>query len=430
MKIFFNKRFEEEVLSTEKLRTTIVIYMLAFAILYLILNMAIEKASSAGKPVIDSTLLLLDFHSALLIFEILVWLRIDYRIKSHQHSIQDFQRYLVSFIEICSPGLIIIALAKQYNTPITILHAPVVYLYFIFIVLSTLRLDFKLSLFVGCMAAIGFFIISMVIIKESVGRSIVNTFSDEYTSAFAKSTVLLVCGVGAAFVAAQIRQTIDRSLTAAEEGSKIINLFGQQISKEVVDEILKSEGALQSKLTKVCVMFIDIRNFTNHVSDKTPAEIVAYQNAFFEIVIRSVTKHHGIINQFLGDGCMVTFGAPVALNNAAHNALKSAMDILKELKHQIKMGCIAPTSIGIGIHFGDAVTGNIGTIERQQYSITGNVVILAARIEQLNKDYNTQILISEDVVQQIRHFLPSDSTFLGKIDLKGWHRPLGIYKIA
>jgi adenylate cyclase len=239
-----------------------------------------------------------------------------------------------------------------------------------------------------------------------------------------------VCGVGAAFVAGQIRRTIDRSLTAAEEGNKIINLFGQQISKEVVEEMLKSEGALQSKLMKVCVMFIDIRNFTNHVADKTPAEIVAYQNAFFEIVIKSVTRHHGIINQFLGDGCMVTFGAPVALKNAARSAVTSAMEIHKELKEQINREIIAPTSIGIGIHIGDAVTGNIGTHERQQYSITGSVVILAARIEQLNKDFNTQILISEDVVRQTAHMLPSDSTFLGRIDLKGWHHPLGIYKIA
>jgi adenylate cyclase len=430
MKLFFHKRFEEEVLSSEKLRTTIVIWMLVFAALYLTINIAIEKAAATGNPGIESMLLLLKFHCALLAFEILAWLRIDYRIKKQQYSIGDFERYLNSFIEICSPGLIIVILAKQYNSPITILHAPVVYLYFIFIVLSTLRLDFKLSLFIGCMAAAGFFIVSMLLIRESRGGTSGNTFRDEYTSAFAKSTVLLVCGVGAAFVAGQIRRTIDRSLTAAEEGNKIINLFGQQISKEVVEEMLKSEGALQSKLMKVCVMFIDIRNFTNYVADKTPAEIVAYQNVFFEIVIKSVTRHHGIINQFLGDGCMVTFGAPVALKNAARSAVRSAMEIHKELKEQINREIIAPTSIGIGIHIGDAVTGNIGTHERQQYSITGSVVILAARIEQLNKDFNTQILISEDVVRQTAHMLPSDSTFLGNIDLKGWHHPLGIYSIA
>ena len=430
MKIFFNKRFEEEVLSNEKLRTTILVCMLAFAVLYLAINIAIGKTTATRNQGIESMLLLLVFHCALFAFEIMAWLRINCRIKKQQYAIRNFERYLISFIEICSPGVIIFILAKQYISPVTILHAPVVYLYFIFIVLSTLRLDFKLSLFIGCMAAFGFFVVSMLLIRGSNYENSNNAVSDEYINALAKSTVLLVCGVGAAFVARQIRITIDRSLSAAEEGNKIINLFGQQISKEIVEEMLESEGALQSKLMKVCVMFVDIRNFTNYVADKTPAEIVAYQNDFFQIVIRSVATHHGIINQFLGDGCMVTFGAPVVLRNAAHNAVKSAMEIHKELKEQIRKGNIAPTSIGIGIHIGDAVTGNIGTNERQQYSITGSVVILAARIEQLNKDYNTQILISEDVVRHISHSLPSASTFLGKIDLKGWHHPLGIYKIA
>jgi len=430
MKIFFNKRFEEEVLSNEKLRTTILVWMLVFAVLYLVINMGIEKATATGRPGIESMSPLLVFHCALLAFEILAWLRITSRIAKQQYSIQHFDRYLIGFIEICSPGVIIFILAKQYDSPVLILHAPVVYLYFIFIVLSTLTLDFKLSLFIGCFAGIGFFVISLVLIRQTQFEHNDNSLRDEYITAFAKSTVLLVCGVGAAFVARQIKITIDRSLTAAEEGNKIINLFGQQVSKEIVEEMLESKGALQSKLMKVCVMFVDIRNFTNHVADKTPEEIVAYQNAFFEIVIKSVVTHHGIINQFLGDGCMVTFGAPVALKNAARNALKSAMEIHKNLKEQIKKGSIAPTSIGIGIHIGDAVTGNIGTIERQQYSITGSVVILAARIEQLNKEYNSKILISEDVVQHIDHSLPSDSRFLGKIDLKGWHHPLGIYRIA
>jgi adenylate cyclase len=280
------------------------------------------------------------------------------------------------------------------------------------------------------MAAIGFFSISMLLIKESQLKNGNTPVGDEYTTTAAKSTVLFMCGIGAAFVARQIRITIDRSLTAADEGNKIVNLFGQQISKEVVEEMLESEGALQSKLMKVCVMFVDIRNFTVFVADKTPAEIVAYQNAFFEIVINTVTKHHGIINQFLGDGCMITFGAPVALQNPAQNAVTAAIEIHEELKRKVQQGTIAPTSVGIGIHIGNAVTGNIGTDERQQYSITGSVVILAARIEQLNKDYNTQILISDEVMKEISVTHLIDSRFVGKVNLKGWHHPLGIYKIA
>jgi adenylate cyclase len=142
MKIFFNKRFDEEALSSEKLRTTILVWMLAFAVLYLTINIAIGKATGTAKPEIGSMLLLLVFHCALLVFEILAWLRINFRIKKQQYSIHNFERYLNSFLEICSPGLIIVILAKQYVSPMLILHAPVAYLYFIFIILSTLRARF------------------------------------------------------------------------------------------------------------------------------------------------------------------------------------------------------------------------------------------------------------------------------------------------
>ena len=111
---------------------------------------------------------------------------------------------------------------------------------------------------------------------------------------------------------------------------------------------------------------------------------------------------------------MVTFGAPVTLENPAYNAVNAAVEIHQQLNNEIEKGNISPTSIGIGIHVGDAVTGNIGTSERQQYSITGSVVILAARIEQLNKDYYSQILVSEDVVHQVNHSLPRETKFIGK----------------
>src|SRR5580765_4790820 len=135
MKIFFNKRFEEEVLSNEKLRTTILICMLLFAVIYLITNIALDKNMSIVNAGIESVVLLLVFHCALLVFEISSWLWINHKIKKQEFSIEIFNRYSSSFVEICSPGIIIFIMAKQYDSPVMILHAPVVYLYFIFIML-------------------------------------------------------------------------------------------------------------------------------------------------------------------------------------------------------------------------------------------------------------------------------------------------------
>lgn len=430
MKSFFNKRFEEEVLLNEKLRTTILMCMFLFAMICTSIGLLIMKNTGTEEEHMHPIKLMLLFQLVIFCFEILAWTRITFKIKRNSFSIPHVARYVNSLIEILSPGIIILILAKQFSSPTAILHAPVVYLYFIFIILSTLRLDFKLSFFTGLLAAISFYFVSTVLIKESGSKSNSEIFTDEYTVAAARAMVLFLSGIGAGFVARQVRKSIDRSLAAAEAGNKIVNLFGQQISKEIVDEMLESEGEIKSKMMQVSVMFIDIRNFTKYVANKTPEEIVNYQNAFFSIVIKAVTKHNGIINQFLGDGCMVTFGAPSVLHNPAQYAVNAAVEIRRQLNDEIAAGNIPLTNIGIGIHTGDAVTGNIGTQERQQYSITGSVVILAARIEQLNKEYYSQILVSEDVMKNINHATPTPSEFLGKVDLKGWHHPLGIYKIA
>jgi adenylate cyclase len=178
----------------------------------------------------------------------------------------------------------------------------------------------------------------------------------------------------------------------------------------------------------VAVMFIDIRNFTRFAVGRRPEEIVHYQNAFFTIVIDTVSRYKGIVHQFLGDGCMVIFGAPLEMENPAGNAVLASISLLRELESARERGAIASTRIGIGIHTGDVVTGNIGTAERQQYSVTGSVVILAARIEQMNKEFDSQVLVSEAVARSADR--QQEATCLGPVSLKGWHEPISIFKLA
>src|SRR5678815_803797 len=126
MKSFFNKRFEEEVLLNEKLRTTILACMFLFGMLYTIVNIIIFKSAGENQQS-ESMLLILKFQAALLFFEILTWLRISYKIKQRQYSIPHFARYMNSLIEICSPCVIIFIMSRQFSSPVMILHAPIVY---------------------------------------------------------------------------------------------------------------------------------------------------------------------------------------------------------------------------------------------------------------------------------------------------------------
>jgi adenylate cyclase len=175
-------------------------------------------------------------------------------------------------------------------------------------------------------------------------------------------------------------------------------------------------------------MFLDIRDFTSLVEKKEPEEIIAYQNLVFGFMIEIINKHHGVILQFLGDGYMAIFGAPASHGNDCQNAVDAAIEIIRKVNEKTQSGEIPPTKIGIGLHAGNVVTGNVGTSLRKQYSITGNTVILASRIEQLNKKFNSQLLISEEVLHNIKHDgLNLES--LGEVDVKGRENPIHIHKL-
>ncbi|MFC2103682.1 tetratricopeptide repeat protein, partial [Bacteroidota bacterium] len=227
-----------------------------------------------------------------------------------------------------------------------------------------------------------------------------------------------------------------------ESREKVLSMFGQQVSREIVNELLDdtSEHNLvldelspdmmesTSKRKYVCIMFLDIRDFTALVEKKEPEEIISYQNAVFGFMIEIINEYHGVINQFLGDGYMATFGAPASWSNDCQNAVDAAIEIITKVNEKSNSGEIPVTKIGIGLHAGNVVTGNVGTSLRKQYSITGNSVILASRIEQLNKKFKSQLLISEEVLHNISQDGINPES-LGLVEVKGREEQMHIYKL-
>ena len=208
----------------------------------------------------------------------------------------------------------------------------------------------------------------------------------------------------------------------------IMSRFSQQVSKNVAEELVRKNIEYKSEKREVCIMFLDIRNFTPFSETREPEEVVKYLNNLFDFMINIIDNHFGIVNQFMGDGFMTTFGAPVTNGNPCQNAVNAACEILEVLRSKNSSGEIPPTRIGIGMHKGKAITGNIGSSVRRQYTVTGNVVILASRIEQLNKLYNSQFLISSEVYQSIE-LGGMNAELIGNVSIKGRSMPLDIYKI-
>ena len=211
--------------------------------------------------------------------------------------------------------------------------------------------------------------------------------------------------------------------------TQITNVFGQQVSKRVAEELLSRKDYQGGQRRRVAIMFLDIRNFTPFAETKTPEEVVSYLNSMFGFMIDISEGHHGIINQFLGDGLMTTFGAPVSIGNECDNAVQAALDILAMIHQQSQKGTIPSTQVGIGIHYGEAITGNVGSTLRKQYSITGNVVILATRIEQLTKQLHVELLISEEVWRSVRYDIGLYFERLGPVQVKGRSESIVLYKL-
>lgn len=218
-----------------------------------------------------------------------------------------------------------------------------------------------------------------------------------------------------------------KELKVAEQ--KIKGLLDQQVSGAVATALLSDNGTGGTKHERrfVCVLFLDIRNFTPFVESKTPEEIIEYQNNVLGFMMEKIVEHGGIVNTVLGDGFMATFGAPVSAGNDCLQAYKAAVEIMQMVREKSRTGQIPPTKIGIGMHAGNVVAGNVGTKTRKQYLISGNTVIIASRLEQLNKQYGSSLIISKEVVERLPAAMNLPKVF-DQVLVKGRSKPVQIAK--
>ena len=211
---------------------------------------------------------------------------------------------------------------------------------------------------------------------------------------------------------------------------KIKALFGQHVSTEVADELISNdELTSESKYYEVTIMFLDIRDFTVFADSKLPEEVAAFQNVILGEYINLVRENRGIVLQLLGDGILAVFGAPIETPNHPQDAVKAGFSMIKKTTELSDAGQVPKTKIGIGLHTGRVIAGEIGNEYRKSYSITGSNVIVASRIEQLNKKLQSQFLVSETVYDKIK-VNGYDITFQGTHALKGISKEIGIYQLA
>ena len=184
----------------------------------------------------------------------------------------------------------------------------------------------------------------------------------------------------------------------------------------------------QSDVRRVAVMFVDFRSFTAGARTRSPQEVVDRLDGAFAVLVDILDRHGGIVNKFLGDGFLALFGAPLAAHDAAQRAVAAAREML-EANERANIAANWPLRIGIGVHIGEVVAGNIGSPRRKEYTVIGDTVNFAARLEALNKDFNSQFLISQAVHDALGEEC-RDAVSLGAVEVRGYDQPMTVWRLG
>ncbi len=226
---------------------------------------------------------------------------------------------------------------------------------------------------------------------------------------------------------------ISNQMVMAIENSKLSNLryaFSRYVSHQLVDGILSNpdEIKLGGERRKVTILFADIRGFTSMAERMKPEEVVDLLNTYLSGLSDIVFKFEGTLDKYIGDCVMAVFGAPISHYNDAERATITAIEMqnyVREINAKRKKEGLPEVTIGIGLNSGYAISGNMGSVDRMDYTVIGDVVNIAARLESIAG--RGQILATKDVFEEVRYAV--DAEFLDTINVKGRAQPIDVYEV-
>jgi len=223
------------------------------------------------------------------------------------------------------------------------------------------------------------------------------------------------------------------TFTEAVEKRRVSQLFTQYVSKDVLHEVLHNYKEYQKASTgtkvELTVLFSDIRGFTAMSENAPPEKIVEMLNIHFTIMADIILKHNGTIDKYIGDAIMAFWGAPLKMDDHAEQAVLAGKEMIEALDQVnatlSERGLDMEVKIGIGINTGVATIGEIGSEKKKNYTIVGDTVNLASRLESITKEYKSPLIISEYTYEKIKDKIVCAQ--LGNVKVKGREQPLNIY---
>jgi adenylate cyclase len=419
----FRHAFDQQVMLTERLRIKVLLITLsvltgALTVAYLVVPDALDRIWNGRFQLWQAYAIFLPFVA----FELMA-LAILSRHISRAGDLPFWRRYGSAFVEASIPTIaLMVHINGMDRTAALGFVAPLAY--FIVIILSTLRLDVSLSAFTGVVASVELFLVAMFYHPTGAPGDV----PPDLAYNLMRSLVVLAGGVLAGAVGLQLRRQFEASIAAATARDRITNLFGQHVSPQVVERLLLEGADATGDIRHVAVMFVDFRSFTAAARARSPREVVDRLDGVFAVLVEILDRHNGIVNKFLGDGFLALFGAPIDDPDAALRAVTAGREMLTAMSDN-NAGHDWPLRIGIGIHVGTVVAGNIGSPRRKEYTVIGDTVNFAARLESLNKEFDSQLLISAAVRDALGD--PGDGVVaLGEVPVKGYDRPMEVWRLA
>ena len=269
----------------------------------------------------------------------------------------------------------------------------------------------------GRLASLPVIVISAIDDFDSVVRCIEMGAEDYLPKPF--NATLLKARIAAVLEKKRLRDEVVRQLAVIRE------VFGKYVPSSVAAQIVADRGQLKPTHATATILYSDIEAFTSIAETMPPEQVVQMLNEYFPAVIEPVERHAGVVNQFQGDAMLVTFNVPVADSAHADQAVCAALEMQQAVDGKQFAGAHLKTRIGIAT--GKVIAGNVGSGDRINYTVHGDAVNLAARLEQLNKEHGTRILVSAETVSLLQGDYRIEA--MGAMDVRGKSAPVEIFAL-